>query len=540
MKLLVLTAVLAVLCVVSGRKHTPVVAPDGWLLRNDVIPHASEVTVTLALKQRNLELLESTLRAASDPLSPRYAQHLSLAELGEMIGAEQDDIERVERVLRAHGFTNVQVAPVGDYVKATHTIAGVEQFFQTRIGAFSFEKSERSILRAVEAYTVPETIHDVVEFVVGMHGFPFRQMRAARSRAAPNLADVTPDLLISQYQVTEAKAAVAGSSQALVEFDFNWFNPDDLQTFFEKNAPSQKGREVDTIYGTNRPDLHTGIEANLDVQYAMGMGYYVNTTVYDNPFNPSIFDNFLEYTQLVNSQTQPPLVHSISFGDYGGNYPNETVQRINTEFQKMGSRGISVLLASGDNGVGCNFPKCTEQLFDFPSSPWITMVGGTEISTSGVETAATLSSGGFSRDYWQASWQADAVNAYFESGVELPPSSFYFANGRAYPDVAAAAENVMIVANNRTEPVAGTSCAAPIWAGIISLINNERISAGKAPVGFLNQVLYANPQAFTDITSGSNPYLCCPGFQATKGWDPVTGMGTPLYDKLLSVFMALP
>lgn len=88
---------------------------------------------------------------------------------------------------------------------------------------------------------------------------------------------------------------------------------------------------------------------------------------------------------------------------------------------------------------------------------------------------------------------------------------------------------------------AGTSASAPIFSSIINRINEERIAAGKGPVGFLNPTMYANPDAFNDITTGYN--LGCNaavGFNATPGWDPVTGLGTPNYPKLLDVFMALP
>ena len=90
------------------------------------------------------------------------------------------------------------------------------------------------------------------------------------------------------------------------------------------------------------------------------------------------------------------------------------------------------------------------------------------------------------------------------------------------------------------ENVGGTSMSAPIFASIINLINEQRLTAGKSTVGFLNPTLYSNPQAFTDITRGSNPGCGVNGFDAVEGWDPVTGLGTPKFDELLAVFMALP
>jgi len=234
---------------------------------------------------------------------------------------------------------------------------------------------------------------------------------------------------------------------------------------------------------------------------------------------------------LVNSQYQPPLVHSISYGEYGGSYDNVTDQQFSYELQKMGISGISVLLASGDNGVGCNADG-TSQEFDYPSSPYITMVGATQINAvTKVEEGATLSSGGFSKDFMQASWQADAVNAYLNSGVQMPHEDFY-APGRAYPDIAAYGQNVQVTASGKVQSVAGTSCSAPIFAGVVAMLNDELLQLGKPPLGFLNPWLYANPSMFTDVTIGSNPYQKCAGFYAAPGWDPVTGLGTPIYSKM--------
>jgi len=84
-----------------------------------------------------------------------------------------------------------------------------------------------------------------------------------------------------------------------------------------------------------------------------------------------------------------------------------------------------VLLASGDNGVGCNAAG-TEQEFDYPDSPYITMVGATYLDkASGTEIGATLSSGGFSKNFMQANWQSAAVEAYLASDIQMPSEAFY-------------------------------------------------------------------------------------------------------------------
>ena len=85
-------------------------------------------------------------------------------------------------------------------------------------------------------------------------------------------------------------------------------------------------------------------------------------------------------------------------------------------------------------------------------------------------------------------------------------------------------------------PLAGTSCAAPIFSGIISLVNDVRMNSGRKPFGFLNPVLYANPQVLNDVTVGMNkPDAACGkvGFPATVGWDAASGLGTPNYAQLV-------
>ena len=270
----------------------------------------------------------------------------------------------------------------------------------------------------------------------------------------------------------------------------------------------------------------------------MAIGGFIPTDDYVVARNPSILDAFLNYCYTVGNQTHPPLVHSISWGDYGGDYNNHTVQRINNEFMLMGIRGITVSLASGDNGVGCG-DKCTAQEFDFPSSPYITMVGSTGLNTQGKEVGASFSAGGFSNDYYQPSYQTSQVNSYLNSGVKLP-STEYNPKGRAYPDVSTLGVSLDVIVRGKPEPVDGTSCSAPIFGGMISLINAQRALAGKSPMGFINQWVYQNPNMFNDITSGDNSYQCCEGFEAYAGWDPITGMGTPNYQTMLQSALALP
>ena len=148
--------------------------------------------------------------------------------------------------------------------------------------------------------------------------------------------------------------------------------------------------------------------------------------------------------------------------------------------------------------------------------------------------------GGFSNYFPRPSYQDLAVSTFLNSD-NLPPFYRYNAAGRAVPDVSANGMFTGTVIGGNRFHGGGTSASAPIFASIVNRINGERIKAGKSSLGFLNPSLYAYPEAFNDITTGYN--VDChlrPAFNATLGWDPVTGLGTPDFPKLLEVYMSLP
>lgn len=151
-------------------------------------------------------------------------------------------------------------------------------------------------------------------------------------------------------------------------------------------------------------------------------------------------------------------------------------------------------------------------------------------------------------------YQKDAVAAYFAD--HDPGLPYYVANanatnigeggglynraGRGFPDIAANGAAFRAFNDGTEYHFYGTSLAAPLWAAVITLINQERTLAGKGPVGFINPTLYANSNALTDIKNGSNANCGSSGFSAVEGWDPVTGLGTPSYPALLDLWLSLP
>lgn len=180
------------------------------------------------------------------------------------------------------------------------------------------------------------------------------------------------------------------------------------------------------------------------------------------------------------------------------------------------------------------------------SSPWVTSVGATrfigqKVGNEQMASDQFGSGGGFSTMFNRslASWQESVVTAYLADAPGLPPNGSFPPGGRATPDVSALGEGYMTIIGGRAQPIGGTSASTPFFAGLVSLLNEARQQKDGKPMGFLNPWLYQHPEAFTDITKGSNKigrgeFKLKYGFNCTKGWDPVTGLGTPIFSKMLA------
>ena len=118
------------------------------------------------------------------------------------------------------------------------------------------------------------------------------------------------------------------------------------------------------------------------------------------------------------------------------------------------------------------------------------------------------SGGGFSAAFSRPAWQTSVVGE----------------TGRGVPDVCANADpetGYNILVDGRQEVIGGTSAVAPLWAGLIALLNQKL----QTRVGYINSPLYAVSESncFHDITVGNNGAYTC-----QQGWDPVTGLGSPI------------
>ena len=182
----------------------------------------------------------------------------------------------------------------------------------------------------------------------------------------------------------------------------------------------------------------------------------------------------------------------------------------------------------------------------FPSTcPFVTSVGATELPAGAPVTAQEIaaqvvtasgfhfsSGGGFSNVFSRPPYQANAVATYLRNNAAtLPPSTLYNTSySRGYPDISANGVDYTVFlgeTDGSYDLVLGTSASTPTVASIFSLINQELKKLGKPTVGFVNPVLYKHPSVLNDVVAGNNPGCSTNGFAAAKGWDPLTGLGTP-------------
>ncbi|KXG52611.1 Peptidase S8/S53, subtilisin/kexin/sedolisin [Penicillium griseofulvum] len=274
---------------------------------------------------------------------------------------------------------------------------------------------------------------------------------------------------------------------------------------------------------------------------------------------------------------KPTNVISASYGQAEADLPVAYTKRQCNEFLKLGLQGHSILFSSGDYGVasfhgdgsanGCLGPEGKIFNPQYPSNcPYVTSVGGTMLYADqtikdaesvmhadlGGDAANFSSAGGFSNYFPQPLYQRRAVEKYFKKAkLSYPHYSEMEVNvnkteglfnriGRAYPDVAANGALFPAYSGGKLHHFYGASLSSPLFASVLTLINEERLAKGKGPIGFVNPVLYAHPEVLNDITNGTSAGCNTDGFSAIPGWDPATGLGTPNYPKLKKLFLSLP
>jgi kumamolisin len=438
---------------------------------------------------------------------------LSHEDLKELHGADPADIEAVESFAAIHDFS---IARMDAGARAV-TLAGPLHSLAKAFGAEMElrQVGERVIRTRQGSLRVPESL---VEKVVAVLGFDERPVAATyRQRADPRAdsTSFTPVQVAEAYQFPPNK----GKNQtiALIELD-GGFRVSDLNAYWKQLGLNNVAITAVGVGGaTNKPtgDSESADgEVALDIEVAGAVAPQARLAVY---FAPNTDRGFLDAIHAaVHDTVRKPSVISISWGAPENQWTPQSMNAFNAAFQDAALLGITVCAASGDNGSSDGESDGASHV-DFPaSSPWVLACGGTRLAASGSQIQsetvwhdgdAGSTGGGVSTHFSKPDYQA-----------AIPMS------GRGVPDVAGNADpatGYRVIVDGKASVIGGTSAVAPLWAGLIALLNEQ---LGKN-VGWLHPQLYGTitqHKALRDVTSGTND-----AYRAQTGWDACTGLGTP-------------
>ena len=497
--------------------------PEGWY-ETTKVSDDERIPITFAIKQTNVEWLADKLKAVSYPNSPEYTNYMNFDEIAEHVHGRPESVHTLLDILESVEISEYDVRfTLGrDFAVVDMPIAAAEQLFSTKF--YHYQHADYPELKTItsSSFKLPTALEGHVDFVSGVRSFN----HPIKRKLIDNIdhLETTPETIAKDYNTSGYISNNTGNSQAVAGFLKQYYNPNDL-TQFQKHYDLPV-MPITKVVGKNDPD-HPGSEANLDVQYICATGRGVSTWFVSNT-------NFLAWILGQINDTASPWVHSVSYGGMENSSDSDYMQRMDTEFMKFGVSGRTVVLSSGDSGVFCQGidGKYTPE---WPtSSPYVTAVGGTTSLTQ----VWSNGGGGFSNVFPMPDYQKQAVEAYLKSG-KAPSTTKFNKDGRAYPDVSAFSTNCEFVNSSKIIPDSGTSCSAPIFAGIVSSLNDVRLNKGQKTLGFLNPLLYQTlmGNGFFDITEGSNGGFDpeCKGFEAIKGWDPASGWGSPNFGLLKSL-----
>ncbi|KAF7800219.1 hypothetical protein EIP86_011466 [Pleurotus ostreatoroseus] len=538
----------------------------------------------IGLVQPQLDDIERMLLDVSDPESPNYGNHWSAAKIATTFRASPEAVNTVKEWLVTEGVhpSKIRLTSAGNWIEANVTISEAEDLLKTEYYLYGHELSGTEHVACGSAYHLPEHVSKHVDLVTPTLHFDVKVKRRSSDPAKRSLTPsvkpgqpgfgpvvpkttgtikniidelencdqhITPNCLRALYDFVYFPVATSKNSLGIVEYTPQSYIPGDLDMFFKNFSSSQVGQRPDLIsidggqLVTDEFGFGVNGESDLDLQYSMALvGKSQPVTLYQtgDEEEGASFNNFLDaldgsfctfeggdspifdatYPDPFNSSisyegpaacgtVKPAYVISTSYSyDEADLTPSYTARQC-AEYAKLGLMGVTILYSSGDNGVAGNDGVCLTAdgvqefggtIFNpgFPGTcPYITSVGATQVNPGAKVTdpesacqQVIFSGGGFSNNFKMPDYQKSAVESFLKNHPPSYATTIYNTTGsRAYPDIS----------------------ANGLFQG-----------------------------AFNDITNGTNPGCGTEGFSAVRGWDPVTGLGTPNFPQLLARWLILP
>jgi kumamolisin len=497
--------------------------PVGTRVSDQPADETIEVSIILKPKSRAVGLQKGGVAVSREEFAAKH-------------GPDTAVIERVRQFAKDNNLNVNEVSPERRTVRLEGTAANLTRAFEVRLERYEHEGHQyRARTGGIK---VPSDLASSVEAVLGLDDRPqarthFRvREEKAHGQKTPKASaaagvSYTPRQVAELYQFP---LDVDGTGQTVGILEFGGgYRSADLKNYFSSLGVAEPTvTSVSVDKGKSKPTNANSADGEvlLDIEVVGAVAPGAKIVVYFAPNTTKGFQDAL--TTAIHDTTHKPSVISISWGGAESTWTAQSMTAFDSAAQDAAALGVTICAASGDNGSSDGVSDGANHV-DFPaSSPHILACGGTSLqSANGVITSETVwndgaqggaGGGGFSNQFPEPAWQVSA-------GI-TPPAG----GGRGVPDVAGDADpetGYSVLVDGEKLVIGGTSAVAPLWSGLIALLNEK---LGR-PLGFLQPTLYELPAtsgAFHDITSGSNG-----AFSAGPGWDAATGLGSPDGEGLL-------
>ncbi|HEV2695598.1 MAG TPA: protease pro-enzyme activation domain-containing protein, partial [Verrucomicrobiae bacterium] len=502
------------------------------------VSSTNRLNLAIGLPLRNTGILSNLLQQIYDPNSANYHRYLTPVQFADRFGPTESDYKALMTFALSNHLQVTATHSNRVLLDVSGSAADMEHAFHVTLHTYRHPTEKRTFFAPDTEPSLALTVP--VLHISGLDNYALPKPHLViqplinGQNASPNAGSGPTNT----YMGNDFRAAYVpnttlnGSGQTVGLLQFDGYTANDI-TYYENQAglPNVPLQNILVDGANGNPSLTGGeVEVSLDIEMAISMAPGLSKIIIYMAPNPSPWVDLLG---RMADDNQAKQLSSSWFAAGAGADPSA-----DEIFLQMAAQGQSFFNASGDNDAYAD-------LIDFPGdTPYITQVGGTTLTTSGPsgswvsETVWNTgtgkgSGGGISTQYFIPNWQTN-ISMLANNGSTAM---------RNTPDVAFAADNIYVRANGGNYKVAGTSCAAPLWAGFMALANQQAAARGKPPVGFLNPILdiigsgtnYAT--SFHDITIGNNESLGSPSqFLAVSGYDLCTGWGTPAGQNFINLF----
>ena len=535
-------------------RHVPAVVANGLVAPTGEVDLRQRLQLSLELPLRNRDELKKLMHDLYDPKSPLFHQYLSVAQFTDRFGPTPSDYDAVVAWARKSGLKVTNQAPNRHLVAVEGTTSVVNAAFNVHMTNYRHPTENRTFF-APDREPVPVGLAVPLARVAGMDNVTLPRFMASQKPSGPvgaaaaantPVASVNGSGPFGQYLPSDMRKAyygtgpLTGAGQSIAIFSFDGYLASDLQLYYSR----------------------TGMSTNVPVVNRLVNGYDGVCRKVTNPTS-SVCEDGEQILDIVNAIGMAPGITQILF--YEGNSPEWVLNQIAVDniaksissswswsaahqedywddyYIEYYVQGQTYLNATGDFGAYNSGPTTFYDTFMYPeTNEYITQVGGTVLTTNGAggawtgESAWSRSGGGYVG--------VPAIPGYQDQTGVIFPANHGDSCCRNSPDIAAEADFDNVTVNNGVFSTGwgGTSFAAPRWAGIIAMANQQAVAQGTGTVGFINPLLYSlgveRSLAFHDITSGSSvagssltqgTVGTLHGYDAVSGYDLVTGWGSP-------------